>query len=261
MEDEEESLRLDRKTDPRVVRKQARWAGIKAGMRIADLGCGSGKTTFILNKLIQPGGEAFGLDFAPSRYQFAIRHYEAPGLQFICRDVRDSLEDLGRFDFIWVRFLLEYYLAGSFSMVRHFSRYLKPGGTLCLIDLDHNSLNHYGIPERLESTLFDLAELSKKKADFDPWMGRKLFSFLYDLGFEEINVDVSTHHLLYGPLKEKEAFNWVKKLEVGAAGLSHDFPAYGGSFERFREEALAYMRDPRRFLYTPVIACRGKKPV
>ncbi|MEW6187766.1 MAG: class I SAM-dependent methyltransferase [Thermodesulfobacteriota bacterium] len=261
MEDGEEALRLDRKTEPRMIRKQARWAGIKPGMRVADLGCGSGKTTFTLNKLVQPGGEAFGLDFAPGRYQFALTHYKASGLQFYCRDVRDPLDDLGSFDFIWVRFLLEYYLSGGFEIVRHISRYLKPGGILCLIDLDHNSLNHYGIPERMENTLRELAALSRDKADFDPWAGRKLYSFLYDLGFENITVEVSAHHLIYGPLKEREAFNWVKKLEVGAAGLGHDFPDYGGSFERFREEGLAYMRNPRRFLYTPVIACRGEKPI
>ena len=53
MEDEREAVRLDLKTDAAAVEKQARWAGIKPGMRVADLGCGSGKTTFYLNKLIQ----------------------------------------------------------------------------------------------------------------------------------------------------------------------------------------------------------------
>ena len=71
MESLEESLRLDQKTDPLVVEKQARWAGIQPGMRVADLGCGSGKTTSVLNRLVQPGGEAVGLDFAPNRYEFA----------------------------------------------------------------------------------------------------------------------------------------------------------------------------------------------
>ena len=32
MESEEESIRLDMKTDPRMVLKYARWAGIQAGM-------------------------------------------------------------------------------------------------------------------------------------------------------------------------------------------------------------------------------------
>ena len=51
MEDAEEAVRLDIKTDAIVVEKQALWAGIKPGMRVADIGCGSGKTNSILLKL------------------------------------------------------------------------------------------------------------------------------------------------------------------------------------------------------------------
>jgi len=261
MEDQEESFRLDQKTDPLVVEKQARWAGIKPGMRVADLGCGSGKTTSILNRLVHPDGEVVGLDFAPSRHEFAQSHYAASGIQFICRDVRDSLDDLGSFDFLWVRFLLEYYLSGSFEMVKHISTYLKPGGILCLIDLDHNCLNHYGLPERMEKTLSDLTALSQKKGNFDPWAGRKLYAFLYDLGYENISVEVSAHHLIYGPLKETDAFNWAKKVEVGPSNLGYDFREYQGSHKEFLEEYSRYIRDPRRFIYTPVITCRGNKPI
>jgi len=56
MESEEESIRLDLKTDPRDIQKQARWAGIRAGMRVGDLGCGPGKMRYYMNRLVQPGG-------------------------------------------------------------------------------------------------------------------------------------------------------------------------------------------------------------
>ncbi|MBW7943292.1 MAG: methyltransferase type 11, partial [Candidatus Kuenenia stuttgartiensis] len=38
MENDEEALRLDIKTDTSVVEKQALWAGIETGMRVADIG-------------------------------------------------------------------------------------------------------------------------------------------------------------------------------------------------------------------------------
>ena len=75
MEDEEESIRLDLKTDPKIIEKLAIWAGIKPGMRIADFGCGPGKTTFYLNKLVQPGGSAIGVDISPKRIDYAKSHY------------------------------------------------------------------------------------------------------------------------------------------------------------------------------------------
>ena len=61
MEGDEEALRLDIKTVPALVEDQARWAGIKSGMRVADLGCGAGKTTFHLNRLVRPDGRTVGL--------------------------------------------------------------------------------------------------------------------------------------------------------------------------------------------------------
>ena len=69
MESEAEAIRLDVKTNSRAVERQARRAGLKAGMRVADLGCGSGKTTFHLHKLVQPGGSALGVDIAAAAHR------------------------------------------------------------------------------------------------------------------------------------------------------------------------------------------------
>jgi len=260
MEDLEEALRLDQKTDPDVVKRQAEWAGIQPGMRVADLGCGSGKTTAALFEMVKPGGEAIGVDFARNRYEFAKAHYSSTGVQFVCRDVRDPLDDLGLFDLVWVRFLLEYYLDSSFEIVKHISRIVRPGGILCLIDLDHNCLNHFGLSEKLEKTFLELASLTQTKANFDPYVGRKLYSFIYDLGFEEVSVDVSAHHLIYGSPTETDTFNWLKKVEVAPRKIQYDFQQYDGSHDDFLRDFLAYFRNPRRFIYTPIISCRGIKP-
>jgi len=78
MESEDESLRLDLKTDPRALRKQARWAGVQAGMRLGDFGCGPGKTSYYLNQLVQPGGSVLGIDISEARIRYAQEHYHAP---------------------------------------------------------------------------------------------------------------------------------------------------------------------------------------
>ena len=171
MESEEETLRLDIKTDGKTVVRQALWAGIKPGMRVADLGFGSGKTTFYLHKLVQPDGEVVGVDFAEDRIKYAKKHYGETGIEYICRNIREPLEDLGMFDFIWVRFVLEYYRSQSFNIVRNISSILKPGGIMCLIDLDYNCLNHFGLSKRLKKTLYGLTKAMEKNADFDPYVG------------------------------------------------------------------------------------------
>ena len=260
MESPEETRRLDIKTDPEAVRKQALWAGIKPGMRVADLGCGSGKTSSILRDLVLPGGEVIGVDFVSERCRYARENYNGSGLRFECLDMRKPLEALGTFDLVWIRFVLEYYLSSSFEILKNILSIIKPGGLCCLIDLDHNCLSHYGLSENLNKTLLEIMGLVQQKADFDPYAGRKLYSFLYDLGFEDIEVAISAHHLIFGEIKEEDAFNWLKKTEVGPRKIGYRFPAYNGSREAFEKDFLDFFHDPRRFTYTPLISCRGRKP-
>jgi len=261
MESDEEALRLELKTDAEVVRRQARWAGIQPGMRVADVGCGPGITTSILHELVQPGGSAVGIDLSAERLEYARQQYGGPEIDFIRHDVREPLELLGQFDFVWVRFFLEYHRTNSYAITQNISRLVKPGGILCLIDLDHNCLNHFGIPERMIQAFQRAVELVEKKADFDPYMGRKLYSFLYDLGFEEIQVDVAGHHVLYGEIRESDAFNFLKKVEIAPKKVGYDFPEYAGGFEEFLEEYKKEFAGPRRFTYSPLILCRGRRPL
>jgi ubiquinone/menaquinone biosynthesis C-methylase UbiE len=261
MESDEEALRLDIKTDGKVVEKQAIWAGIKPGMRVADICYGSGKTTSILHKLVKPGGTVIGVDGSEKRIAYARKHYCDKGIVFEYKNILNPLDDLGMFDFVWVRFLLEYYRVNSFDIVKNISRIVKPGGILCLIDLDHNALNHFGLSPKLERALFDAIKKLEESANFDPYVGRKLYSFLYDLGYQDIDVNVMAHHLIFGRLKGNDAFNWIKKIEVVTKKLNYRFEEYEGGYEKFLEEFKRFFADPRRFTYTPVILCRGRKPL
>jgi SAM-dependent methyltransferase len=259
MESDEESYRLDIKTDPKLVQQQALWAGIRPGMRVADLGCGPGKTSFYLNKLVGPDGVTVGIDNSKQRMAYANKHYQDKNLQFVLRDIRQDLDDLGKFDFVWVRFVLEYYRSTGFELVKKIMDILKPGGIVCLIDLDYNCLTHYGIPARLESALRGIRREVEKRADFDPYVGRKLYAFLYDLGCHNIEVTMAPHHLIYGELNEVDEFNWTKKAEEGGKKSGYQFDEYTGGYEEFYQEFKRAFADPRRFTYTPVIACRGNK--
>lgn len=260
MEHADESQRLDIKTDNDVTEQQARWAGIAPGMRVADIGCGAGKTTSKLGELAQPGGTAFGLDIAGQRVSFAQEHYGNDHVSFACRDARLALTDLGQFDFVWVRFLLEYHLSNSFELVKNIAETVKPGGTLCLIDLDYNCLSHFGHSPRMERAVAEIMKNLERTANFDAYVGRKLYSFLYDLGYKDIDVKVDAHHQIFGALKHSDDFNWTKKVEVAAKNSGYDFEEYGGGFEEFLAEFRTFFAEPRRFTYTPIISCRGRKP-
>ncbi|MCK5673183.1 MAG: methyltransferase domain-containing protein [Spirochaetales bacterium] len=259
MENEDESKRLEMKTDYERLEHQALWAGLKEGMRVADVGCGPGITSSFLHKLVGKNGSITAFDIAPQRIEYAKEHYQADGIDFQCRDVNDPLDDLGTFDFIWVRFLLEYHRTRSFEIVKRITKLLKPRGILCLIDLDHNCLSHYGLSDRLEKSLTKVTKIIEKHGDFDPYVGRKLYSHMYDLGFKDLNVNMKAHHLIYGELSEVDEFNWIKKIEIAAKNSGYDFPEYTNGYEGFLNEARKFLSEPRRFTYTPIISCRGIK--
>ena len=259
MEHGEEARRLDLKTDADSVGKQALWAGLQPGMRVADVGCGSGKTSLFLRELLQAEGEVVGIDASRSRIEHARSEHGVPGVSFVCRDFTQPLQDLGNFDFIWVRFVLEYHRSKSAEIVANLRRILKPGGILFLADLDHNCLNHFGLSARLSDALSGIMHKLETDHDFDPYAGRKLYAYLYDLGFEEIAVEMDHHHLIYGALNEVDRYNWTQKLEVAAQNSGYLFDAYPGGFPEFLEEFQLFFADPRRFTYTPIICCRGLK--
>jgi len=259
MENNEEIFRLELKTSTDTVKKQAKWAGIKPGMKVADIGCGTGMTTAVLYQLVQPGGKVVGIDSSMERINYAKEHYGKEGIEFKYFNLLEPLTIEQSFDFIWVRFLLEYYRKESFEIVKNISKILKPGGILCLIDLDHNCLNHYELPIKLEKTLFKLMKVLELEANFDPYIGRKLYSFLYDLGFTKIKIKVEAHHLIYGKIKEKDAYNWFKKIEVVSKKIKFEFEEYEDGYRGFLKEFKEFFFNSRRFTYTPLILCSGQK--
>ena len=260
MENKEEAHRLTIKTEKSVLVRQAAWAGINPGMRVADIGCGAGVTSSFLLDLVRPGGSVTGVDASQERIDHARKNYRKDGLEFVCHDFYQDMKGLGEFDFIWVRFVLEYHRTGSFDIVRRLAEILKPGGILCLIDLDHNCLSHFGLSQRLEENIRGVMKTLEENSDFDPYVGRKLYSYLYDLGFEEIDVQLKPHHLFFGQVREADRFNWLKKVEVAARNSGWKFESYEDGFDGFARDFEDFFADPRRFTYTPMISCRGCRP-
>ena len=261
MEHPDEALRLDIKTDPEAVKKQAYWCGLKPGMRVLDAGCGSGKVTYILYKIIQPGGEIVGVDYSEERINYAKKYYSNEvGINYRVRDLRSDLKDLGQFDLVWARFVLEYNLEGYTKIVKRLSDCLKPGGHLCLIDLDYNCLTHYNLPDKMENILFKIMKKLEVEHNFDPYAGRKLYSHLYDLDYKDIRLDLSAHHLLYGYINDRDMFTWLKKMEVVSLKAGELFENYPGGKDSFFNDFKNFLLNPRRFTYTPLIICVGTKP-
>lgn len=261
MESNEEAYRLDIKTDRDAVIQQARWCGIGPGARVLDGGCGAGITTSIIHELIQPDGEIIGIDYAENRIQYAQEHYgNKKGIEFRLMDLRNPLDELGKFDFVWIRFVLEYYLHGAIDIVNNVVSCLKQDGYLCLLDLDHNCLNHYPLPDKMETILYKIMDKMEKVFNFDAFVGRKLYSYMFGQKFSDIKLHLMAHHLIYGDVVSSDMFNWIKKFQMACSKSMDLFEDYPGGYEAFFDDFNDFFNNPRRFTYTPLILCKGKKP-
>lgn len=260
MENCDEAFRLEIKTDPKIVFDQAEWGGIKPGMRVLDIGCGAGVTTKALSDLVGPTGEVVGIDFSESRLELARERYGGSNISFINRDIRKPLDDIPEYDAVWVRFVLEYFCADAVSIIENITARLKPGGILCMVDLDCNSMLHFGHSSRIQQTMEEIMCCLERDFDFDPYAGRKLYSHLFDLGYDDIDIRVDPHHLIFGELRESDAYNWGRKLELTVEKSGCSFTAYNGDHNAFLAEFKEFFNSLRRFTYTPMILARGQKP-
>jgi SAM-dependent methyltransferase len=261
MESARETLRLETKTDPALVLQQARWAGLHPGMRVLDVGCGSGKTTATLFDAAAPGGQATGLDVFEERLAFARTHYARTGITFVRGNVLEQLDDLGPFDFVWCRFLFEYYREQGEALFRGLDRLVRPGGILCLVDLDYNCMIYDGLPARLDQTVREILQGLEASTGFDPFAGRRLYGRLFDHGYAEIDVQVGAHNLLFGAAEAAVMENWRQKLHMAIAKSACPLTLYPGGAAEFFTEFETHFSHPRRFSYTPIVTCRGRKPL
>jgi hypothetical protein len=113
----------------------------------------------------------------------------------------------------------------------------------------------------MEEILFQTMDMLQYKYNFDPYAGRKLYAYLYDLGYLDIKVGVMPHHLIYGKISDEDIFNWIKKVEVSSMKTKELFEGYLGGHNAFFADFTKFFLSPRRFTYTPLILCKGKKPL
>lgn len=258
-ESESELFRLEYKTDKAEVIDQARWAGLSPGMSVLDVGCGPGITTHALATVATTKGRIVGLDRSEERTRHAKNTYSDNNITFVCDDFFNNLEYLGTFDFVWMRFITEYFLAEGTDLLRRVCNLVRPGGILFVADLDLNCMNHYGHSDKLDKTFIKITEHQMTNNNFDPFAGRKLPTRFHELGLTNISVDIRAHHLVYGKLTEFNKWNWWQKIEIVGRKSGWTFEDYENGFEGFKEDFIRYFSDERRFAYTPLVMVRGER--
>jgi ubiquinone/menaquinone biosynthesis C-methylase UbiE len=122
-------------TNVRLIATCARLAGFKAGMRVADLGCGSGVFSDLLR---EQGYDVVGLDISPKLIALARGKY--PKVEFREGDVEQLPFPDGSLDGILLSGLV-HHLPDPVRCASEVFRVLKPGGSF--VAFDPNRMNPF----------------------------------------------------------------------------------------------------------------------
>ena len=187
-------------------------AGIRPGMRVADLGCGVGMVTQLLAELVGPDGEVVGVDFSGAQIEHArsslsnLKH-----VSFVEASATDTKLERESFDLVYSRFLLMH-LNEPNSALREMYDLLKPDGILVCEDGDLTSAD--------SEPTSKLHYFSKLFGGLGPrWgvdysLGRRLLHLVLDANFPEPEITFNQPVFCRGECKH------LLDLSVAEAGPS-----------------------------------------
>ncbi|MEB0228170.1 methyltransferase domain-containing protein [Pseudomonas sp. 10S4] len=113
-------------------------AGVRVGMRVLDIGCGSGEVTLLAARLVGLNGTVVGIDQDENALSMARQRIHPEGAAattFIQGDLLSMPEALGNFDAIVGRRVLMYQ-ADTVQTVRALAARLRPGGIIVFQEHD-----------------------------------------------------------------------------------------------------------------------------
>jgi SAM-dependent methyltransferase len=219
-----------------------------AGVRnFLSVGCGPG---VFLRELAgsHPQMGVAGVDLSASRIRDAEQRLNGlPNARACVGEATHLPFDDNSFDMVFSRFLVEY-LPDKMAAVREMARVCRPGGMVMLQDLDGQLVWHFpedpAIQQATEQVVNFLANTG-----FDPFVGRKLFSFCLGAKLEEVRVQVDPYHLYAGTINEEEFANWQSKLDIARPQIK---TALGSdeAAQKFSERFLEYLRNPTTLTYS-----------
>jgi ubiquinone/menaquinone biosynthesis C-methylase UbiE len=117
-------------------------AGIGPGMRVADIGCGTGTMTRWLAAQVGDLGVVSGIDIAPAQIDVAQSVTMSEGAAPIAYKVGSAYHpelEHGSYDLVFCRLVL-CHLTDPYKAVSAMAQLLKPGGRLILVDMDLRSV-------------------------------------------------------------------------------------------------------------------------
>ena len=163
---------MGRHPEIRRVRQTA-WQALRPqpGERLLDAGSGAGDVARWLATKVGPAGEVVALDYSAATIAAALERHDGSNVRYMTGDVSAMSLPTDSFDGVWCERVLQH-VDDADVAIAELIRVIRPGGRLCLVDTDWESLAFDGVPASLAATI--VAHMHGKLTPMQRDMGRTL---------------------------------------------------------------------------------------
>jgi ubiquinone/menaquinone biosynthesis C-methylase UbiE len=164
-------------------------AGLRAGMRVLDLGCGGGAVALKIAALVGPEGEVVGIDLDPSILRLAQQQADDSKLSVTFRHLgAEELDEVEAYDFVYARYLLSH-LGRPERALEAMVRALRPGGLLAVEDVFFPGHLCYPLNSAIDRYL-QLYQAVVRAKGADPEIGPRLMGMALEAGLSDVQVEL-----------------------------------------------------------------------
>jgi len=163
-----------------------RAAGLGAGQRVLDLGCGLGHVSLLAAELVGPEGSVTGLDADATMLAVAEQRRQTAGatnVRFVEGDVRSWRGDES-FDAVVGRLIL-FHLPDAVDVVRFHAEAIAPGGLVAAVDFDVGAVRTEP-PAPLADRMAERVMAAFRFGGMNPVVGTQLALILSAAGLAEV---------------------------------------------------------------------------
>lgn len=231
-------------------------AGVVAGARIVDVGCGPGVVLAELARIAGPSGEVVGVEPDAASRAIAARTI-AEGRLDNARvvDARGDATGLpeGQWDVVMVRHVLYHAGADAAAIVRHAAELVRPGGHVYLVDTCGSGIFVYPPLPEVRDQVARYHEFQRSRGN-DPDIGLSLHALLDAAGL------VLSEHEAYINVVPGSAMSSGGPLVAAQRAMLAAGAITEAEAQRFAEVRTRVGADPLSRLYSPLFVAIGRRP-
>ncbi len=228
-----------------ITRRALVEAGVGPGMRVLDIGCGTGDVSLLAAELVGPTGYVLGIDRGEAALDAARAKVAQAGLSFVDFEVSeiDSFDRPGSFDALVGRFVLMHQ-KDPVGALRAASGAVRHGGVVVMVE-SWMEILRTGAHSHPHSPLYDDIVVWKsevvRRAGADLHAGGRLRSTFLDAGLTRPRARLESP-VVGGP--DSPYYDYIEQSvksmlsEAARTGLA-PLPGAGNVAERLRAEVIA----------------------